>query len=101
MNIRSFNLIASGSAFILGAVYVLSDGASINANIIGASGGSAGLASIIGMVMIIGAIGLFIVAMHNTDNHPLDLERLIRKGKFHEELSGEHEEEEVHTHKSP
>jgi hypothetical protein len=101
MKLRNFNLIASASAFLLGAVYVLSDGASINANVIGASGGSAGLAAIIGMFMIIGAIGLFIVSMHSSENHTIDLERMIRRGKHHEELSGEHSEEELHTRKSP
>jgi hypothetical protein len=102
MKLRTFNFIASFSAFILGALFVFSDGAGITANVIGASGDGAGLVSIIGVVMIIGAIGLFIVSQTSTDNHPLDLERLIRGTKNHTNLNGEQypeEEKNMHTKK--
>jgi len=81
------------SAFILGALYIFSEGASINANVIGAGSSDGGLTAIFGIIMIIGSIGLFIVSMHSTDNHALDLERLIRKNKFHEDISTEQDGE--------
>jgi ATP/ADP translocase len=86
MNVRVFNIIASVSAFALGTAYVFSDSASITANVVGASGPNAGLVSIVGIVMVIGAIGLFIVSLHSSANHNIALEKLIRKTKNHEEL---------------
>jgi hypothetical protein len=81
-----FNLIASVVAFAFGAIYLFSDGASITANVISASGGNAGFASIIGVVMIIGSIILFEVSMNNADTQSIDLERLIRRTNNHEEI---------------
>ena len=97
MNIKTFNLAASVSAFVVGTIYLFSDAASITANVIGSSGSSNGLTSIMGMIMIIGSIGLFIVSMKSTDNHSLDLERLIRGTKYHEvirakDIDGDEEE---------
>jgi hypothetical protein len=79
--------------FILGTLYIFSDGASITANVIGASGGSAELTATIGLFMIIGSIGLFIVSMHNTDHRSIDLERLIRRTKDHHDLTAESQSE--------
>jgi len=87
MKLKTFNFGASFVALVLGALYTFSDGASINANVIGASGADAGLTSIMGLVMIVGSIGLFIVSMNATDHHDFDLERLVRKTKHHEELN--------------
>ena len=102
MNIKTFNLIASLSAFTLGALYIFSEGsASINANVIGAGSADGGLTAIFGIVMIIGAIGLFIVSMHSTDNHALDLERMVRRTKHHEEFKAEAEGEAPEMHKTP
>jgi len=85
---RNFNLIASVAAFVVGAAYMFSDGASVNANVIGASGGDAGLISIVGIVMIIGAMGLFITTVHNTnDNSTIKLEQLLRRNRNHEHLN--------------
>lgn len=89
MNTRTFNLTASVSAFLLGTIYLFSDSASITANVIGSSGSDAGLTSIMGMMMILGSIAMFIVSMKSTDNHSIDLERLIRGTKHHEVLRTE------------
>jgi hypothetical protein len=86
MNIRTFNLSASITAFVLGTTYLFSDTASITANVIGSSGSNNSLTAIMGIIMIIGSIGLFIVSMRSTDNHNIDLERLIRGTKYHEEM---------------
>jgi len=100
MNNRTFNLAASISAFALGTIYLFSDSASITANVIGSSGGNTALTSIMGMMIILGSIGMFIVSMRSTDNHSLDLERLIRGTKHHEELraAGTDEEKYVEYH---
>ena len=92
MKLKTFNFVASLVALFLGTAYVLSDGASIDANVIGASGGSGGLTSIIGLVMIIGAIGLFIASMHAADEHTINLERLVRRTKNHQELTKQEDE---------
>jgi hypothetical protein len=97
MNIRSFNLIASSSAFVLGAIYVFSDSRGITANVIGATGNNAGFTALIGMAMIISAIGLFIVSMHSTDNHAIDLERLVRRTKNHQDIHGEEHQDDRDT----
>jgi hypothetical protein len=89
LQVRKLNMTVSAGAFILGALYTLSDGASITANVIGASGGSTGTTSVIGLLMIIGAIGLFIVSRDSTDHMSIDLERLVRKTKNHHELNAE------------
>jgi hypothetical protein len=78
MDMKTFNFIASMSAFVVGSIFVFSDNASITANVIGATGNDAGFTAMIGIGMIVAAIGLFIVSMHATDDHPLSLERLIR-----------------------
>jgi membrane associated rhomboid family serine protease len=78
---RTFNLFASIIAFALGSIYLFSDSASITANVIGASGSIAGFASIIGIVMIIGSIGLFMVTLHHIDDTPIDLEKLVKRSK--------------------
>jgi len=83
---RTFNLIASIAAFALGSIYLFSDGASVTANVVGASGSNAGFASIMGVLMIIGSIILFEVSMSNADTQPIDLEILIRRTKNHEEM---------------
>ena len=87
MKSKNFNLIASAAAFILGGLYVFSDGASINANVIGASGSDAGLVSIVGIVMVIGAIGLFISSMEQPTNHGIALERLVHETKNTESIN--------------
>lgn len=76
---RTFNLFASITAFALGTIYLFSDGASVTANVVGASGSNAGFSSLIGVVMIIGAIGLFMVTLHHIDNREVDLEKLVRR----------------------
>lgn len=91
MNIRTFNMTASLSAFLLGTVYLFSDTASITANVIGSSGSNTSLTSIMGMMMILGSIGLFIVSMTRTDDHSLDLERLVRGTKYSEEIKAKSE----------
>jgi hypothetical protein len=83
---KKFNLIASVTAFALGAIYLFSDGASITANVIGSGGNNAGFASIIGIVMIVGSMILFEVSMTSADTQAIDLERLIRRTKDHEEM---------------
>lgn len=89
MELKKFNFISSAGAFVLGTLYVFSDSASMTANVIGASGGSAGLTAIAGVSMIIGAIGLFIVSINSTDIRSVDLERLIRRTKDHSDLNAE------------
>jgi len=79
---RTFNLIASIIGFAIGSIYLFSDGASVTANVVGASGSIAGFASIIGIVMIISAIGLFIVTLHHVDNTEIDLEKLVKRTKI-------------------
>ncbi len=86
MNIKTFNLAASVTAFIIGTAFLFTDSASITANVIGASGSNSTLTSVMGMMMMLGSIGLFIVSMSSTDNHGISLERLIRGTKFHEEI---------------
>jgi hypothetical protein len=91
---KNFNLVASVGAFIIGTAYMFSDGASIDANVIGASGSSAGVASVIGIFLVIGAIGLFIITMSSTDNHSIKLEQLIRRTKNHEDLNAQPKQQE-------
>jgi len=80
MNRRNRNLSISLGVFILGAIFVLSDSASINANVVGASDTSAGIASIVGLIMIITAVGLFAVSIqHRHDD--TELEQLVRGNK--------------------
>ncbi|MGV8171215.1 MAG: hypothetical protein ACP5OA_00805, partial [Candidatus Woesearchaeota archaeon] len=51
--------------------------------------------------MILSSIGLFIVSMSSTDGHNIDLERLVRRTKNHEEVySKELHEPAVQTHVS-
>jgi uncharacterized protein YybS (DUF2232 family) len=108
---RTFNLIASIAGFVLGSIYLFSDGISVTANVIGASGSIAGFASIIGIVMIISAMALFMVTLHNVDNTEMDLEKLVRRTKTYStpqvlpEISTEHlapikvaKEEKKHKH---
>lgn len=96
---RTFNLIASITAFVVGSIYLFSDGASVTANVIGASGSVAGFASLIGVVMIVGAIGLFMITLHHVDNHEMDLEKLVRRTKTSQEIAGEPIIKEAKTHK--
>ena len=99
MKLKTLNFITSFAVFILGTAYLFSDGAGITANVIGAGGEGAGLISIIGIVMIIGAIGLFIVSQTSTDNHSIDLERLVRRTKYHENMNkDQYPEEEANMH---
>ncbi len=90
MELKKFNMITSMSAFLIGTVYIFSDGAGITANVIGASGTSAGISAVIGLFMIIFAMGLFIVSRDNTDHRSIDLERLIRGTKDHKDLNSNH-----------
>lgn len=76
---RTFNLFASIAGFAIGSIYLFSDGASVTANVIGSSGSIAGFAAVIGMVMIVSAIGLFIVTLHHVDNKEIDLEKLVKR----------------------
>ena len=102
MNRRKFNFIASSIAFLFGTIFVFSDGASVTANVIGASGSSAGFLAILGMAMIVGAIGLFIVTMNDSHYQTLELERLVRKTNHHVHLNNEpysEEEKNLHTKK--
>jgi hypothetical protein len=90
MKNKTFNLGISFVMFILGALYILSDGASVTANVIGASGADAGLTSIIGIIIVVGAIGLFIVEMHSTSpsgHRDFRLERLVKETKDHDNLN--------------
>jgi len=84
MKRKTFNIIASATAFALGAIFLFSDKASITANVIGSSGSGATLASILGIVMIISSMILFEVSMNSADTQALDLERLIRGTKNQE-----------------
>jgi ABC-type nickel/cobalt efflux system permease component RcnA len=86
MKRKNFNVIASAAAFALGAIYIFSDSASITANVIGSSTSSTAFASIIGIAMIIGSMILFEVSMTSADTQAIDLERLIRRTKDHEEM---------------
>jgi proteasome assembly chaperone (PAC2) family protein len=86
MQRRTFNLIASVTTFALGTIYLFSDGAGITANVIGLSGSSAGFASIMGIAIILGSMILFEVSMNSADTQSIDLERLIRRTKDHEEM---------------
>ena len=87
MKLRTFNFSVSLGALVLGTVYVLYDQPSITANVIGYSGTNAGVASFVGLGMIVGAIGLFIVSQHSTDHRDIGLEILVRRNKQHEDLS--------------
>jgi len=89
LKLKKFNFISSASAFILGTIYVFSDSASMTANVIGASSETTGTTAVLGLFMIIGAIGLFIVSMNSTDHRSIDLERLVRKTKDHSDLNAE------------
>lgn len=98
IKLRSINFAASMSAFILGGIYIMSDGVSTTANVIGASGSGGGLTSIMGIILMLSAMGLFIVSMHG-DGRNIDLERLIRKNNhFHQDLNSREEEEAPEIH---
>jgi hypothetical protein len=86
MKSKKFNIIASITAFAIGTMFLFSDGASLTANVIGSSGAGAAFASIIGIAIIIGSMILFEVSMNSADTQELDLERLIRRTKDHEEI---------------
>jgi hypothetical protein len=99
---RTFNMYASIAGFTLGAIYLFSDGASVTANVVGASGSIAGFASLIGVVMIVSAIGLFIVTLHHEDNREVDLEKLVKRTRPTQETLPTLEPiqvKEVETHK--
>jgi hypothetical protein len=89
LELKKLSLMTSASAFILGALYVFSDGASITADVVNSSGESAGFTAIIGLSMILCSIGLFIVSINSTDHRSIDLERLVRRTKDHRELNAE------------
>jgi len=78
---RTFNLFASITAFAIGSIYLFSDSGSVTANVVGASGSIAGFASIIGIVMIIGSIGLFMITLHHIDDNEMNLERLVKRSR--------------------
>jgi hypothetical protein len=86
MKSKSFNLTASATAFALGTIFLFTDKFGITANVVGTVGNPAGFTAIIGLFMILGSIGLFIVSMNSTDGHNIDLERLVRRTKQHEEI---------------
>jgi hypothetical protein len=100
---RTFNLIASAAGFAVGTIYLFSDGTSVTANVIGASGSVAGFASLIGVVMIISAIGLFIVTAHHIDDREVNLEKLVRRTNTTQETAPTSEPivrtSEINTHK--
>ncbi len=73
----------------MGTVYVFSDSASMTANVIGASSEVTGTTAVLGLFMIIGSIGLFIVSMNSTDHRSIDLERLVRRTKDYSDLNAE------------
>jgi len=100
MKRRTFNLISSATAFALGTILLFSDGASISADVIGASGSNAGFASIIGIVMIVSSMVLFEVSMSHADTREIDLERLIHRTKDHEEIYSNNQEQVVEIHRS-
>ena len=95
MNIKStkFNMAASMGAFVLGSLYVLSDGASVTANVVGSSGGNTSLTSIMGIIIVVGSIGLFIVSMHHADLRAIELERHMRQSNHHEHIDGSSKED--------
>jgi hypothetical protein len=86
MERKNFNLIASATAFALGTLFLFTDKFGLTANVVGTMGNPAGFTAILGLFMILGSIGLFIVSMNSTDNRSIDLERLIRRTKDHEEM---------------
>jgi hypothetical protein len=101
MKRKTFNIIASATAFAFGAIFLFSDSASITANVIGSSGSGAGFASIIGIFMIISSMILFEVSMNSADIQALDLERLIRGTKNQEVIfQTEKTEPDVEIHKA-
>jgi hypothetical protein len=89
MELKKFNLMISMGAFLLGTIYMFSDGASITANVIGAGTTSTELTAMTGLFMILASIGLFIVSINSTANHSIDLERLVRRTKDHSNLNNE------------
>lgn len=90
MKLKSFNAIASATAFFLGSVYLFTDGFGITANVVGTTGNPAGFTAIIGLFMILGSIGLFIATMHGADEDTITLERLLRRTKDHQDLTHPH-----------
>ncbi|MGV8172399.1 MAG: hypothetical protein ACP5OA_06935 [Candidatus Woesearchaeota archaeon] len=89
MELKKLNLIASTSAFLLGSIYLFSDSSSITANVVGSSASITSFASVIGLFMILGSIGLFLVSMNSTDLRSIDLERLVRRTKDNSDLNNE------------
>jgi hypothetical protein len=103
MKRKKLNVIASVTAFVLGTIFLFSDKAGITANVIGSSGSGTGLTSILGIAIIIGSMILFEVSMSHADTQELDLERLIRRTKDHEEIYSSQKERaepdvEIHKH---
>ncbi len=58
---KKITFIASIIGFFVGAFFVLSNSADVTANVIGASGESAGLTAVLGIVLLVASAGVFIL----------------------------------------
>jgi hypothetical protein len=75
-------------AFIVGSLFVLSNDADINANVIGASGEAATLTAFIGILTIIASAVFFILTINHGHT---DIESMIRKDENkHEDMNKQH-----------
>ena len=83
MEQKNFNLIVATITFAAGAAFVLGNRPDITANVVGASGGSASLSSILGITLIIASSAFFVFVINHGD---IKLENLIRQTKNHEEI---------------
>lgn len=96
MEQKTFNLLVAAGTFIIGALYIIADDASITANVIGASGGSESIASILGLFLIIASGAFFALLISHQEHNPdVELERMVRYNDSHPELKRE-----IHRHKA-
>ena len=92
MDQKNLNFIVATCAFVLGAIFVLSNPRDITGNVIGASGPGATLTVVMGVVLIIASSAFFMFTINHEDTH---LERLLRETKNHEEVKVQLKEQET------
>ncbi|MEM4637672.1 MAG: hypothetical protein QXK76_01430 [Candidatus Woesearchaeota archaeon] len=84
MEKKNFNLTISTITFIIGAFFLLSNTKDITGAVVGISGPGGTITAITGLILIIASTAFFIFIINHGD---LELERLVRETKNHEDLT--------------
>lgn len=81
---KNFNLTISAITFIIGIFLLFSNGRNITGSVVGTKGSEETISVTIGLILIIMSTAFFIIVINHGD---LNLERLVRETKNHEDLT--------------